>query len=49
MTARRSTPTTSSLSYALQWDTKHPLHKGRASSFDYWPGLWGGFLNPPAS
>jgi ABC-type transport system substrate-binding protein len=37
------------LSYALQWDTKHPLHKGRASSFDYWPGLWGGFLNPPAS
>ena len=37
------------VSYALQWDTKHPLHKGRASSFDYWPGLWGGFLNPPAS
>jgi peptide/nickel transport system substrate-binding protein len=36
-------------SYALQWDTKNPLHKGRASSFDYWPGLWGGFLNPPAS
>ena len=37
------------VSYALQWDTKNPLHKGRASSFDYWPGLWGGFLNPPAS
>ncbi len=37
------------VSYALQWDTKHPLHKGRASTFDYWPGLWGGFLNPPAS
>ena len=36
-------------SYALQWDTKHPLHKGRASAFDYWAGLWGGFLNPPAS
>ncbi|MFL5713180.1 MAG: ABC transporter substrate-binding protein [Chloroflexota bacterium] len=36
-------------SYALLWDTKNPLHKGRASSFDYWPGLWGGFLNPPAS
>jgi len=35
--------------YALQWDTKNPLHKGRASSFDYWAGLWGGFLNPPAS
>ena len=29
------------VSYALQWDTKHPLHKGRASTFDYWPGLWG--------
>jgi peptide/nickel transport system substrate-binding protein len=36
-------------SYSLMWDTKNPLHKGRASSFDYWPGLWGGFLNPPAS
>jgi ABC-type transport system substrate-binding protein len=34
------------VSYALQWDVKHPLHKGRASTFDYWPGLWGGFLNP---
>lgn len=33
-------------SYALQWDTKNPLHKGRTSAFDYWPGLWGGFLNP---
>jgi peptide/nickel transport system substrate-binding protein len=37
------------LSYALQWDTKHPLHKGRTSAFEYWPGLWAGFLNPPAS
>ncbi len=34
-------------SFALQWDTKNPLHKGRASTFDYWTGLWGGFLNPP--
>ena len=33
-------------SYALQWDAKNPLHKGRASLFDYWAGLWGGFLNP---
>jgi peptide/nickel transport system substrate-binding protein len=33
-------------SYALQWDTKNPLHKGRASLFDYWSGLWGGYLNP---
>jgi peptide/nickel transport system substrate-binding protein len=37
------------LSYAVQWDTKHPLHKGRSGAFEYWPGLWGGFLNPPAS
>ncbi len=37
------------LSYAVQWDTKHPLHIGRSSSFAYFPGLWGGFLNPPAS
>jgi peptide/nickel transport system substrate-binding protein len=34
-------------SYALQWDTKHPLHIGRTAAFDYWGGLWGGFLNPP--
>jgi ABC-type transport system substrate-binding protein len=37
------------LSYAVQWDTQHPLHKGRSGAFGYWPGLWGGFLNPPAS
>ena len=37
------------LSYAVQWDTQHPLHKGRSGAFEYWPGLWGGFLNPPAS
>lgn len=36
------------VSYAVQWDTKHPLHKGRTGLFDYWPGLWGGWLNPPA-
>ncbi len=35
------------VSYAAQWDTKHPLHVGRSGAFDYWPGLWGGFLNPP--
>jgi peptide/nickel transport system substrate-binding protein len=35
------------LSYAVQWDTKHPLHKGRSGAFEYFPGLWGGFLNPP--
>lgn len=37
------------VSYAAQWDTQHPLHIGRSGAFDYWPGLWGGFLNPPAS
>jgi peptide/nickel transport system substrate-binding protein len=34
-------------SYAVEWDTKHPLHKGRSGAFEYFPGLWGGFLNPP--
>ena len=27
---------------------QHPLHIGRTGAFEYWPGLWGGFLNPPA-
>jgi peptide/nickel transport system substrate-binding protein len=35
------------VSYAAEWDTKHPLHKGRSGAFEYFPGLWGGFLNPP--
>ena len=35
------------VSYAAQWDTKHPLHIGRSGAFEYWPGLWNGFLNPP--
>ncbi|OGO59058.1 MAG: peptide ABC transporter substrate-binding protein [Chloroflexi bacterium RBG_16_72_14] len=35
------------LSYAVQWDAAHPLHKGRDGSFSYFPGLFGGFLNPP--
>jgi ABC-type transport system substrate-binding protein len=35
------------LSYAVQWDAAHPLHKGRDNSFTYFPGLFGGFLNPP--
>lgn len=37
------------VSYAAQWDTKHPLHIGRSGAFEYFPGLFGGFLNPPAS
>jgi ABC-type transport system substrate-binding protein len=36
------------LSYAAAWDTKHPLHIGRDGLFDYVPGNFGGFLNPPA-
>ncbi len=35
------------LSYAVQWDAKHPLHIGRSGAFEYFPGLFGGFLNPP--
>ncbi len=35
------------LSYAVQWDTQHELHKGRDGNFAYFPGLFGGFLNPP--
>jgi ABC-type transport system substrate-binding protein len=35
------------LSYASQWDAENPLHKGRDNSFSYFPGLFGGFLNPP--
>ncbi len=35
------------LTYASQWDAEHPLHKGRDGSFSYFPGLFGGFLNPP--
>ena len=35
------------LSYAVQWDAKHPLHVGRDGSFTYWPGLFGPFLNAP--
>jgi len=34
-------------SYASQWDTKHPLHKGRTGDFAYFSALFGGFLNPP--
>jgi len=36
------------LSYAVQWDAKHPLHVGRDGSFTYFPGLFGPFLNAPA-
>lgn len=35
------------MTYAIQWDAAHPLHKGRDGSFTYFSGLFGGFLNPP--
>ncbi len=35
------------LTYAVQWDAAHPLHKGRDGSFTYFPGLFGQFLNAP--
>lgn len=35
------------LSYAIQWDADHALHVGRSGAFEYFPGLFGGFLNPP--
>jgi len=34
-------------SYAVSWDTQNKYHIGRSGAFDYFPGLFGGFLNPP--
>ena len=36
-------------SFAVQWDAKNPLHTGNAGTWDYFPALFGGLLNPPAS
>jgi peptide/nickel transport system substrate-binding protein len=33
---------------AVQWDAADPLHVGNTGAFDYWSGLFGGFMNPPA-
>ncbi|HET7472272.1 MAG TPA: ABC transporter substrate-binding protein [Candidatus Limnocylindrales bacterium] len=33
--------------YAAQWDTKNKNHIGRSGAFEYFPGLFGGYLNPP--
>jgi ABC-type transport system substrate-binding protein len=33
-------------SYAAMWDIKNPNHVGNGGTFEYWGGLWGGFLNP---
>jgi ABC-type transport system substrate-binding protein len=35
------------LSYAVQWDAEAALLVGRSGAFEYFPGLFGGFLNPP--
>lgn len=35
------------LSYAVQWDAAHPLHKGNTGAFEYWTYLFGAFLNAP--
>ncbi len=35
------------LSWVVQWDAAHPLHKGRVGDFAYFSGLFGAFLNAP--
>ena len=37
------------LSFAVQWDTTNELHVGNTGNFEYFPGLFGGYLNPPAA
>lgn len=37
------------LSFLVQWDASHPLHVGRDGSFTYFPGIFGAFLNAPAT
>ena len=44
---RRSMPTTSSTPTRPSGTPKNPLHVGNAGTFDYFPALFGGFLNPP--
>jgi peptide/nickel transport system substrate-binding protein len=36
-------------SIALQWDSEHPLHRGRTGAFETFARLFGGHLNPPAT
>ena len=33
------------VSWGLQWDASHPLHKGNSGAFTYFSALWGGFIN----
>jgi ABC-type transport system substrate-binding protein len=35
------------LSWTVQWDASHPLHKGRSGDFTYFSALFGGFKNAP--
>jgi ABC-type transport system substrate-binding protein len=35
-------------SFAAQWDGLLATHKGVTGVFEYWGGLWGGEINPPA-
>ena len=36
-------------SFIMQWDASSPLHVGRTGTFEYFTGLFGAFLNAPAS
>jgi ABC-type transport system substrate-binding protein len=36
------------LSLIAQWDAASEYHVARTGTFEYWGGLWGGFLNAPA-
>jgi len=35
------------LTFAIQWDTLHPLHIGRSGAFEYFSGLFGAYLPVP--
>jgi ABC-type transport system substrate-binding protein len=35
------------MSFAVQWDAEHPLHKGRTGTFQTFADWFGGFLDPP--
>lgn len=36
------------LSFAVQWDAEHPLHRGREGQFQPFVDTFGGLLNPPS-
>lgn len=37
------------LSFAVQWDAEHPLHRGDSGSFSTFTSTFGGFLHPPVA